>query len=171
MLLALGVKDETAAGGVLAKIADAAGMEERVYRGATIYEIDGPNNQAAKVTVSEGRMLFCVGGALLDQVLQNDSDMRPLAESDDFKKVAQHFPSDALSIQFSRPAEQYRGIYEMLRSGSAAEQFPGMDEVFEKIDFTTLPPFESVSKYIKPTGGFSKADDNGMYMEAFQLKD
>lgn len=171
MLLALGVKDESAAGAVLAKIADAAGMEERDYRGATIYEVDGPSNQAAKVTVSEGRMLFCVGGSLLDQVLQNDSDMRPLAESEDFKKVAQHFPANALSVQFSRPAEQYRGIYEMLRSGTAAEQFPGMDEVFEKIDFTTLPPFESVSKYIKPTGGFSTADENGMYMEAFQLKD
>lgn len=171
MLMALGVTNEESASAVLAKIADAAGMESREFRGATIFEVEGPNNQAMKVTVSEGRMLMCIGGPLMEQVLRNDSDMRPLAESEEFKKVAQHFPAGSLSVQFSRPAEQYRGLYELLRSGEAADQFPGMDEVFEKLDFTTLPPFETVSKYIKPTGGYSKADDNGVYMEAFQLKD
>ena len=171
MLMALGVKNDESASAVLAKIAEAAGMESRDFRGATIFEVEGPNNQAMKVTVSEGRMLLCVGGPLLEQVLRNDSDMRPLAESEEYKKVAQHFPAGALSVQFSRPAEQYRGLYELLRSGEAADQFPGMDEVFEKLDFTTLPPFEDVSKYIKPTGGFTRADDNGVYMEAFQLKD
>ena len=123
------------------------------------------------MAISGGKLLFSVGGAMLEQVLRNDSDMRPLAESDEYKRVAQHYPSNALSVQFSRPAEQYRSMYEMLRSGTAAEQFPGMDEIFEEIDFTTLPPFETLSKYIHPTGGYTVKDDNGVFMEAFQLKD
>lgn len=171
VLFSLGVRDDEGANAVLSKIANAAGMDARDFRGAEIFEVEGQENQSVKLTVSEGRMLLCIGGPLLEQVLLNDSDMKPLSASEDFRKVAEHFPSSALTVQFSRPAEQYRGFYEMLRSGNAADQFPGMDEIFAKLDFTTLPPYESVSRYIKPTGGFTTEDDNGMYMEAFQLKD
>lgn len=171
VLFALGVRDDEGAGAVLSKIASAAGMDSRDFRGSEIYEVEGPENQSVKLTVSQGRMLLCIGGPLLEQVLLNDSDMKPLSASEDFRKIAEHFPAAALSVQFSRPAEQYRGLYEMLRSGEAADQFPGMDEIFAKLDFTTLPPYEAVSRYIKPSGGFTKADENGMYMEAFQLKD
>lgn len=172
MLVALGVRDDGSAGDVLAKIAEVAGMETREFRGTTMYEISGPGgDQSISLAISGGKLLFSVGGTMLEQVLRNDSDMRPLAESEEFKRVAQHYPANALSIQFSRPAEQYRSIYELLRSGSAADQFPGMDEVLEEIDFTTLPPFESLSKYIHPTGGYTVKDDNGVFVEAFQLKD
>lgn len=171
VLFALGVRDDEGAGAVLSKIANAAGMDSRDFRGSEIFEVDGPDNQSVKLTVSQGRMLLCIGGPLLEQVLLNDSDMKPLSASEDFRRIAEHFPASALSVQFSRPAEQYRGLYEMLRSGEAADQFPGMDEIFAKLDFTTLPPYEAVSKYIKPSGGFTKEDENGMYMEAFQLKD
>ncbi|MCR9199357.1 MAG: hypothetical protein NXI04_11980 [Planctomycetaceae bacterium] len=171
VLFALGVRDDEGAGAVLSKIANAAGMDSRDFRGSEIFEVEGPDNQSVKLTVSQGRMLLCIGGPLLEQVLLNDSDMKPLSASEDFRKIAEHFPASALSVQFSRPAEQYRGLYEMLRSGEAADQFPGMDEIFAKLDFTTLPPYEAVSRYIKPSGGFTKEDENGMYMEAFQLKD
>lgn len=172
MLVALGVRDDGSAGDVLAKIAEVAGLETREFRGTTMYEVQSPGgDQSIALAISGGKLLFSVGGAMLEQVLRNDSDMRPLAESDEYKRVAQHYPSNALSVQFSRPAEQYRSMYEMLRSGTAAEQFPGMDEIFEEIDFTTLPPFETLSKYIHPTGGYTVKDDNGVFMEAFQLKD
>ena len=171
VLFSLGVRDDEGANAVLSKIANAAGMDSRDFRGSEIFEVEGPENQSVKLTVSQGRMLLCIGGPLLEQVLLNDSDMKPLSASEEFRKIAEHFPASALSVQFSRPAEQYRGLYEMLRSGEAADQFPGMDEIFARLDFTTLPPYESVSKYIKPTGGFTKEDENGMYMEAFQLKD
>ncbi|MEQ9407662.1 MAG: hypothetical protein RIK87_08030 [Fuerstiella sp.] len=171
MLVALGVRDEQAASDLLTKIAEPAGMETRDFRGATIYEFNGPApGQSIGVTVSENRLIICIGGALLEQVLRNDSDVKPLSQSDEYRKVAQHFPPTALSVQFSRPAEQYRSIYEMLRSGEAAEQFPGNPEIFETIDFTTLPPFDVIAKYIQPTGGYTLKDDNGVFMEAFQLK-
>ena len=172
MLVAFGLRDDSAAGTVLAKIAELAGMETREFRGTTMYEVESPGgDQSIALAISGGKLLFSVGGTMLEQVLRNDSDMRPLAESESFKRVAQHYPSNALSVQYSQPAEQYRSIYELLRSGTGAEQFPGMDNIFEQIDFTTLPPFETLSKYIHPTGGYTVQDDNGMFMEAFQLKE
>lgn len=170
MLFAIGVIDENRAKDVLSKVADETGLESREFRGATIYEFNGPaQGQSLAVTVSDSRLLLCVGGGLLDQVLRNDPDTPSLAESRDYRRVSQHFPSAALSVQFSRPVEQYRSFYEMIRSGEAAEQFAGSQEIFEKVDFTTLPSFDVIAKYIQPTGGYTTKDDNGVFMEAFQL--
>lgn len=172
MLVCLGVKDSEAAANVLAKLADEAGLEMREFRGASLYEVAGPApGQSFSFAVSEGRLLLSMGGTLIEQVLRDDNDVRPLAESPDFQKVSQHFPANAVSVQFSRPVETYRSFYEMLKSGEAAENFPGNQDLFSKIDFSTLPSFDAISKYFKPTGGYSVNDEHGMFMEAFQLKD
>ncbi len=172
ILVCLDVKDTEAATDVLAKIAERSGLEMREFRGANLYEVSGPApGQSFSFTVSDRRLLLGMGGTLIEQVLRNDDDVRPLAESEDFKKVSQYFPANAVSVQFSRPADTYRTFYEMLKSGEAAENFPGMQDLFSKIDFSTLPPFETIAKYIKPSGGYSVNDEHGMFMEAFQLKD
>ena len=46
-----------------------------------------------------------------------------------------------------------------------------MDELFDKVDFTTLPPFEAVAKYIHPAGSYAQKDENGLFVEAFQLSE
>ncbi|MCP4785835.1 MAG: hypothetical protein GY903_05310 [Fuerstiella sp.] len=172
MLLALGVRNDESAAGVLSKVADLLGMQSREFQGATLYEIEGPEaGQSVGVVVSGGQLMIGLGESLLNQTLRNDDDIPPLSESSDYRRVAQHFPANALSIQFSRPAEQYRSLYEMLQSGEAADQFPGMDELFDKVDFTTLPPFEAVAKYIHPAGSYAKKDENGLFVEAFQLSE
>ena len=172
MLLALGVRNDESAAGVLSKVAEELGMKSREFQGATLYEIEGPEEgQAVGVVVSGGQLMIGLGETLLNQTLRNDDDIQPLSESADYRRVAQHFPANALSVQFSRPAEQYRSIYEMLQSGAAADQFPGMDELFDKVDFTTLPPFEAIAKYIHPAGSYAKRDENGLFVEAFQLSE
>lgn len=172
LLVALGVLNDTSADEVLGKIAGAAGMESRDFRNTRLYEVEGPQDgQSFGVCVTDGKLLLGMGTELLEQCIRNDADATPLAESDDFRRIAQHFPSNVLAVNFSRPAQQYRSIYELLRSGTAAEQFPGSDEIFEKVDFTTLPPFEVIEKYIHPAGGYSVADDNGVFTQGFQLKE
>ena len=171
MMLCLGVRNNESATDLVAKIAGQGGLESRDFRGVQLYEVDGPApGQAFSFTVSDGRLMLSMGGSLIEQVLRNDSDMRPLAESEDFRRVSQFFPANAVAVQFSRPAETYRPFYEMLKSGEAAENFPGNQDVFEKIDFTKLPPFDVIAKYIKPTGGYTVNDEHGMFMEAYQLK-
>ncbi|GAB5443261.1 MAG: hypothetical protein Fues2KO_36100 [Fuerstiella sp.] len=171
VLIVLGVRDTQSASDVVTRLANQFNLQSRDFRGASIYEFPGPQpGQGLALAVDNNRLLFCIGGSLLEQVLRNDSDMKPLAQSDAWQKIARHFPSNVVSVQFGRPAEQYRPIYEMLRSGARPEQFPGSQEIFEKIDFSTLPPFEEVSKYIQPSGGYSTQEENGLFMEAYQLK-
>ena len=57
----------------------------------------------------------------------------------------------------------------MLRDGQAADSFPGMDELFSKIDFSKLPPFEVVAEYLAPAGGYWIGDENGVMMNTFSL--
>lgn len=172
ILFAFGVRDNTKFADLLNKLTSQPGFpgEIRELGGATIYEIEPGNGQKISFTVANNQLLVAIGGAQLEQALRNDNDVRPLADSDAFKAVAEHFPSGALAVTFTRPAEQYRRLYDMLRDGEAAENFPGMDELFSKIDFSKLPAFEVIEKYMAPAGGFWVGDENGVLMESFSLK-
>lgn len=171
VLISMGVKDSEKFAEVLSKLASQPGFpgETRELEGATIYEIDPGNGAKFSFTVANNQLLLGVGGVQLDQAVRNADDVRPLAESDDFKAVAEHFEEGALMVAFSRPAEGYHRMYNMLRDGKAAESFPGMDELFSKIDFAKLPPFEVIEKYMAPTGAYWIGDENGVYMEQFSL--
>ncbi len=171
VLIALGVRDNDKFTEVLGRIVNQPGFpgETRELEGVTIYEIDPGNGAKFAFTVANGQLLLGVGGAQLDQAVRNADDVRPLAESDDFKAVAEYFEEGALLVAFSRPAESYRRMYDMLRDGKAAESFPGSDEFFSKIDFGKLPPFEVVEKYMAPSGAYWIGDENGVYMEQFSL--
>ena len=172
MLLAIGVKDDQTFADLLNKLTSEPGFpgETREVNGATVYEIEPGNGQKISFTVANSQLLIAVGGNQLEQALRDDNDVRPLAESDDFKAVSEHFPDGALAVTFSRPAEQYRRLYDMLRDGEAAENFPGMEDMFSKIDFSKLPEFEVIEKYMSPTGGYWVGDENGVLMEQFSLK-
>ncbi len=172
MLFAIGVKDNQTFADLLNKLASEPNFpgEEREVNGVTVYEIEPGNGQTISFTVANSQLLIAVGGNQLEQALRNDNDVRPLADSDDFKAVSEHFPEGALAVTFSRPAEQYRRLYDMLRDGKAAENFPGMEDMFAKIDFSKLPAFEVIEKYMAPTGGYWVGDENGVLMEQFTLK-
>jgi hypothetical protein len=171
ILIALGVKDNATVEEVLTKIASQPGFpgESRELEGATIYEISPGNGQTFGFTVANNQLLIGIGGAQLEQAVRNADDLKPLSESEDFQAIAEHFEEGALVVTFTRPAEQYRRLYEMLRDGEAADSFPGMDELFSKIDFSKLPPFEAVEKYLAPAGGYWIGDENGVFMNTFSL--
>lgn len=170
LLLALDLRNPNAVSDLISDVSVKFGMQSREFQGVELYSMDIPNGQAFSIAVQDSSLLFSMGGSLMEQVLRNDDDMRPLSESDDFRKIAAYFPADAVSVTFTRPAETYRSMYNMVRDGGA-ENFPGVQDIFEKIDFTKLPPFESLEKYIKPAGNYTIKDNNGYYMEGFQLKD
>ena len=171
MLVAIGVRDADAFSNLLARVSDEPGfpLTIREFQGFTLYEVSqaGPT---IGLTVANGSFLIAMGERMMEQTLRNDGDIRPLAESDEYQRISQHFPSEVVTVNFARTAEQYRSFYELLQSGSAEDQFPGMDELFSRIDFTTLPPFEAVSRYLAPAGGFTVADENGYVSEGYSLK-
>ena len=172
ILFAVGVKDNQKFADLLNRLTSEPGFpgETREVSGATVYEIEPPSGQKISFTVANSQLLIAIGGSQLEQALRNDDDVRPLADSDDFKAVAEHFPDGALAVTFTRPAEQYRRLYDMLRDGDATENFPGMEDLFSKIDFSKLPSFEVIEKYMAPAGGYWVGDENGVLMEQFSLK-
>lgn len=171
MLFAIGIQDPSAFEDVLARVSDEPNFPAtiREFLGYTLYEIS-ETGASVGVTVANGSLLIAVGEQILEQVLRNDDDVRPLAESEEFQQISRHFPSEVVAVNFSRPAEQYRSLYELLQSGNAAEQFPGMDELFSQIDFSTLPPYDTITKYLAPAGGFTVNDENGYVTEGFSLR-
>lgn len=171
MLFAVGIQDPDAFNDLLARVSNEPNfpLEVREFRGFTLYEFS-ESGAVVGLTVANGSFLIGVGGQILERVLRNDDDMLPLAESEDFRRIAQHFPAEVVSVNFTKPADQYRTLYELLQSGDVADNFPGMDEIFSVIDFTTLPPYESISKYLTPAGGFTVADENGYVSEGFSLQ-
>ncbi len=172
MLFVVGLKDNEKFANLLNKITSEPGFpgETREINGATVYEIEPPTGQKIAFTVANSQLLVSIGGNQLEQALRSNDDLRPLSESDDFKEVAEHFQEGALAVTFSRPALQYRRMYDMVRDGDAAENFPGMEDLFSKIDFSKLPSFDVIEKYMAPTGGFWVGDENGVLMETFSLK-
>ncbi len=120
-------------------------------------------------TVANSQLLIGVGGAQLEQAVRNADDVRPLSETEDFQAVSQYYAENAVAVSFSRPAEQYRSLYEKLQAGEGAEMFPGSDDFFSKIDFSKLPAFEVIEKYMAPSGGHWVSDENGTFMEGYSL--
>lgn len=171
VLISVGIRDNQKFTDLLTKLTSQPGIpvETRELNGATIYEIEPPTGAKIAFTVANNQLLFGVGGHQLEQAVRNDDDVRPLSESEEFQAVAQHFPEGALVVSFTRPASQYQRLYESLRAGEAADSFPGMDELFSRIDFSKLPPFEVIEKYMAPTGGYWVGDENGVFMEQFSL--
>jgi len=171
ILFAMGVRDTEKMAEFLSKLTSQPGFpgETRELEGATIYEIDNPSGGKISFTAANNFLFVSVGGTQLEAAIRNQDDVRPLAETDEFKAVAEHFQEGALLVGFTRPSEQYRKLYEMVQSGNAADNFPGMDELFSKIDFTKLPPFEAMEKYFAPTGTSWVGDENGVMMEQFSL--
>jgi hypothetical protein len=173
MLFAIGVRDESRISDLLVKVTSMPGapFQSREFRGNTVYEIQNPGTgQTVALTTANGQLLIGVGESLFDRVLRNSDDVRPLSDSDDFQRIAEHIPSGALAVTYSNPASQYRSLYEMVRSGEAVDNFPGLDDVLSQIDFGRLPDFSVMEKYLGPTGGFWVGDENGVLMEQFSLK-
>lgn len=171
ILFAIGVRETEKIAELLAKLTSQPGFpgETRELEGATIYEIENPSGGKISFTAANNFLFISVGGNQLEAAVRNQDDVRPLSETEDFKAVAEHFREGAVTIGFTRPSEQYRKLYELVQSGNAADSFPGMDELFSKIDFTKLPPFETMEKYFAPTGTSWVADENGVLMEQYSL--
>jgi len=172
MLFAVGVRDAEKVTALLTKLTGEADFpgETREFQGVTLHEITPGGGQKIGFTVAKNMLLIGVGDTLLEQTLRDDSDAKPLSETESFKAVAEHFQPGALAVTYTHPAGQYRSLYDMLKNGKAAENFPGMDELLQRVDFSRLPSFDVIEKYMAPAGGSWIGDENVVLMEQFTLE-
>jgi hypothetical protein len=170
-LMAFALKDGDKMKATLSKIAglDSIPVKPREFEGATIYEFSRPGADAEGgevmgMTVADGKLLASSDVTLIEQALRSDKDRKSLADDPDYQQIARKFPPKTSIAGFQRQDEQIRPVYEMLRSGNAPFPFKG------QIDFTTLPEFEVIRKYLPATGSYAEPDKNGALMVSFTLK-
>ena len=169
--IALGCKDAEAMKKLVTKISEMPGFpgEVREFRDTMLVEIPNPQGgPTIGMGVTQGNFVLSTDVELLEAISRGDADSS-LVASEAYKRVAAEFPSKTMSIFFGDPKASYKSMYEGMRNGDPAELFPGMGELLENIDFTKLPKFEDLAKYLLPTGGFTVSDDRGAFSQSFTL--
>jgi len=179
MLFGIQIKNAAAARATLTKVVGLVGgkVNEREFQGETLYDLelpageedDGGDDAAPRhlgMAVSEGHILVATDVRLLERVLRGTGDGETLADSPAYKRIAARFPAKTASISFSRVDTQYKVILDALKSGQVGNLFGG-DDVF---DFSKLPDFDSIKKYLPPTGSYMEVDSRGLRITSFSLR-
>ena len=142
-------------------------LKQRDFRGTAIYEMDLPNfqggaQQTLGIAVAKSQLFIATNVEQLEDYLRIDEAEEPLANSTEYRRISSHFPSETSYLSFARPAAQLKPIYEQLRSGQ-------MDAVVDGIDFSTLPEFDTLAKFLTNSGGYAVPADKGALMISFSL--
>ena len=162
-LIAVEVKDPAKAKKTLSKIAksEKADFETREFNGETIYEIPTGETTLSMAIVS-GQFVFTNDTPTLEGMLR--SERQPsLADSPAYRKISKHFPAKTSMISFQRSDAQVKAAYDLLKT---MDQGP-----LEGFDMSKLPPFESLEKYLRPSGSYMVPDKKGALTVSFELRE
>jgi hypothetical protein len=144
-----------------------------------------PPNSA--VAVAHGHLLVSTHTDLLYKVLSETADHDKLAASVDFKLVTEELnklgtPTNAM-MAFSRTDEEYRAVYELVRTGRMPEAETMLGKLLnsvlgdgkpgtvreKRIDGAKLPDFEAVRRYFGPAGMSMVSEADGWFITGFTL--
>ena len=187
MLIAIELSDEKGFAQTLSKLAGLlpAGLDKREFQGHLIYEAKAPQAGAGGddekavtmgLTVAKNRLMFATNVGLLEKVLREDSGKK-LSDSLDYQAVAEHFPGQAVTMSFSRNEEQMRYFYDLLKSGALAQQLgaaaalePRVGFLAELLNGEKLPEFDTIRRYLSPSGGYTTIGEDGLLNVSFTLR-
>lgn len=163
--VAVGLKDAAKMKKTVTAIAKAGGdLETREFNGETIYEIEPPGgDQVFSFAIAEGNLVFTNETPMLESMIRGRAaQTAPLSDSDDYKQFAKHIPSKTSILAFQRGDVQMKMAYNI-----AKKMEP---DTIEGIDFSKLPPFEAISKYLRPSASYTVPDKKGAKTVSFTLK-
>ncbi len=162
--ITISLKDADAVKGVLEKGSKADGFPGEVTEvdGQTVYVIPtGPAGDMSLAVIGND-LVISTSSAGLQAVIAGES-RESLAASDEYKAVAQHFPAKTSILSFTQQDTQMQAAYDALKAGGANS--------IEGFDLSTLPEFEELLKYAKPSASYAIPDDNGTLFVGFTLAD
>ena len=171
ILVGLKVNDVDAVKASLSKVAALPQFPGKVrdFKGTQIYEIPaelmgqvGGNNLG--ITIASENLMISSDVTLLEQILLADRTNETLADTKEFKRFAKFFPEKTSMLSFQKQNVQLKTAYDMLRSGDLGQNV-------EDVDFSKLPPFDVIKKYLKPSGSYTEPNERGVIFTGFQLKD
>jgi hypothetical protein len=115
------------------------------------------------ILVTDQAVLFSPNADYLAATFSKDrSNLRPLADSPEYRRIASQFPERTSMITFERQDGRLEGLYEQLRGGLLnAAGIPGIAGSAFDFDFKSLPPFTTMSRYLQTTGSFIVPEKDG----------
>jgi len=173
LLIAWDTKDADDMKALLASVAKVPGFPgtSREFRGETVYELPlgagglGNPNATMALSVVQGHLAITSDVTMIEQVIRADTDQPALVDSEAYRAIAAQFPENTSMVAFQKQDTQVQAAYEMLRSGQT-----GIEAFVEGLDFSKLPPFETIKKYLAPTGSYASPDEYGAIFVSFTLK-
>jgi len=190
LLLGIALEDAKAFQNTLNKIIGLANAapKKREFQGTTIYDFEIPNMPNAgaananrikgpiSLAIAKNTLFVSSEPTFLEQVLRGGGTT--LADSATFQAVAKEIPESTSSLSYTRPEEQARLSYDMIKSGqfekalrsAAMAGGPDISNFGKLIDKDKLPDFSVFAKYLSQGGGYSLIDEDGLTWTGFTLR-
>ncbi len=145
-----------------------------------------PTLPNSAVTVANGHFIVSTHVDFLQRILSQRPSDDQLNNAEDFQLVMNHLTrlgagNDSLRY-FSRTDEAYHPTYELVRTGRMPEAESLLGRMLNRllgdeksgqrkqtIDGAQLPEFDTVRRYLGPSGGFSRTEKDGWYVSGVLL--
>ena len=190
LLMGIALEDPKAFQNSLNKIIALANgaPKKREFQGTTIYDFPIPNvpNAGAanvnrikgpiSVAIAKNTLFVASEPTFLEQVLRGGG--ASLADSSTFQAVAKEIPESTSSLSYTRPEEQARLSYDMIKNGqfekalrsAAMAGGPDISKFGKLIDKDKLPEFSVFAKYLSQGGGYAVMEEDGLTWTGFTLR-
>lgn len=117
----------------------------------------------AGLAIGQEQLMFSNDVTVIEAMLRGDTDGDALVDSAAYKSIVEHLPAKASIVSYSRNDSQVKTLWDMAKGGQAGAFLP-------QIDFSKLPEFDTVKKYLTPNGGYSVPDKKGVLFVSFGTK-
>ena len=139
------------------------------------------------VTVAHGQLLVASHYDFLTKMLDDLAQREQLVDSNEFHLVKTELDylsgGKACAQAFSRTDEEYRAVYELIRSGRMPEAETVLGKLLnsvlgegkegvlraQRINGEHLPEYDAVRRYFGPAGMTAMSEDDGWFLTGFAL--
>lgn len=165
VLFTLGLKDGKAVEDLIKNIIKTKGFpgEVREFLGSSIYEMKDENSGThSGFTLHQDQLIMTSHIPLLESVLRTGDSDDSLVNSEEYKAISAHFPRETAIIHYQKQEKQMEVLYKMAKSGVFSQFLP-------EFDFSVLPDFELIKKYLSNGGSYAVPDERGALLVSFTL--
>ena len=163
--VSIGVTDEEKAWKLIeAGMKTTSDVEEKEIRGDRIIVFSDDDDGEISLTIKNDHIYVASTMDGLNSVIAGKSDGPALVDSEEYKRAQGHLPEQLSMFSYQSTAAQLRDPYEALRRGDLDASVEG------DFDFSVLPPFEKIEKYLTPSFGYVVPAEKGAYSVQFGLK-
>ncbi|MBN8247743.1 MAG: hypothetical protein J0L84_09905 [Verrucomicrobia bacterium] len=156
-----------------------ADVKEREVNGKKILTLtmpvaEGQPARSLEIAASGGYVAFATDFAILEEFLRSaDGNARSLRDIPGLAEAAQKVGGMSSGMfGYQNQRESAAGLWEALRTGGLEKVVPGMEggpveNAAQWLDFSALPPFEQVSKYLGMQVSAGVWDAQGFHLRSF----